>query len=81
MVVGTAHCPGLGVKVYVVVAVLLIDGDQLPKIPFVDVVGKAAKASPEQTGATWVNSGVIVVVRSIVAVSVPVLIQLTELPE
>ena len=26
----------------------MIDGDQLPKIPFVDVVGKAAKASPEQ---------------------------------
>jgi hypothetical protein len=29
-VVGVAHCPAVGVKVYVVVAVLLIAGDQVP---------------------------------------------------
>lgn len=36
----------------------MIAGDQLPLIPFVDVVGKADKAAPEQIGATCVNVGV-----------------------
>ena len=40
------------------VAVLLIAGDQLPVTPLVAVVGKAAKAAPEQIGATWVKAGV-----------------------
>jgi hypothetical protein len=35
-----AHCPPDGVKVYVVVAKLLIAGDQVPDIPLVDDVGK-----------------------------------------
>jgi hypothetical protein len=35
----------------VVVAVLLIEGNQVPVIPFVDIVGKE-KEPPEQIGAT-----------------------------
>jgi hypothetical protein len=53
-----AHCPALGVKVYVVVAVLFTAGAQVPVIPFVEVVGKAAKGSPEQMAATGLNVGV-----------------------
>ena len=33
-------------------------GDQLPLIPLVEVVGKAAKVPPEQIGATVVKVGV-----------------------
>jgi len=33
-------------------------GDQLPVIPFSDVVGKADNASPEQIAATGLNVGV-----------------------
>ena len=43
---------------YVVVVVLFSTGDQVPVIPLVDVVGKAANAVPEQIGATAVNVGV-----------------------
>jgi hypothetical protein len=35
-----AHCPAVGVKVYVVVDVLLIAGDQVPLIPLFDVLGR-----------------------------------------
>jgi Flp pilus assembly pilin Flp len=58
-VVGTAHNPAVGVKVYVVVAVLFKTGDQVPVIPLLEVVGKADKVPPEQIGATAVNVGVI----------------------
>ena len=47
-VVVVAHCPGVGVNVYVVVAKLLIAGDQVPVMPFVDVVKKAGMAAPAQ---------------------------------
>jgi len=57
-VVVVAHCPAFGVKVYVVVAVLLSAGAQVPVIPLVDVVGKADKAAPEQIGATAAKVGV-----------------------
>ena len=57
--VAEAHCPALGVKVYVVVAVLFIAGDQIPVIPFVEVVGKAANGEPEQIGGTVLKVGVI----------------------
>ena len=40
------------------VVVLLSAGDQVPVIPLVEVVGKAAKLPPEQIGATAVNVGV-----------------------
>ena len=58
-VVVTAHCPAVGVKVYVVVAVLFKAGAQVPLMPFVDVVGIAASGSPEQMAATAANVGVI----------------------
>ena len=41
---GVAHCPAVGVKVYVNVpsdAVLIDDGDQVPFTPLLDVAGKA----------------------------------------
>ena len=57
-VVVAAHCPAVGVNVYVVVAVLSNAGDQDPVIPFVEVVGKADKVAPEQIGATAVKVGV-----------------------
>ena len=57
-VVVVAHCPALGVKVYVVVAVLLSAGDHVPEMPLFDVVGNAAKVAPEQIGATAVKVGV-----------------------
>jgi hypothetical protein len=47
-VVVVAHCPAVGVNVYKVVAVLLIAGDHVPAMLFVDVVGKAGTAAPEQ---------------------------------
>jgi hypothetical protein len=58
-VVVFAHCPAVGVKVYVVVAVLFNAGDQVPVIPLVDVVGKADNVAPEQIGATVVKVGVV----------------------
>jgi hypothetical protein len=54
-----AHCPAVGVKVYVVVAVLFIAGAQVPVKPLLEVVGKADNESPEQIGATGVKVGVI----------------------
>ena len=53
-----AHCPALGVKVYVVVAVLLSAGAQVPVIPLFEVVGNGDKVAPEHIGATAVNVGV-----------------------
>jgi hypothetical protein len=46
IVVVVAHCPAVGVKVYVVVAWLLSAGDHVPVIPFKDEMGKAVKTSP-----------------------------------
>ena len=46
MVVVVAHWPEFGVKVYVVVAVLLRAGDQVPVIPFVDKLGKSTNGFP-----------------------------------
>ena len=43
-VVLVAHCPALGVKVYVVVAavpVLIVAGFHVPVIPLIDVAGNA----------------------------------------
>jgi hypothetical protein len=58
VVVLTAHCPAFGVNVYVVVAVLFIAGDHVPVTPFVEVVGKAGIAVPEQKGPTGLKVGV-----------------------
>ena len=57
---------------YVVVVVLFSAGDQVPVIPLVDVVGKAAKAVPEQIGATAVKVGVtfgVTVIDNVVVVA------------
>jgi hypothetical protein len=51
MVVVVAHCPAVGVKVYVVVEVLLIAGAQVPVIALSEVVG-SVKVPPEQIGET-----------------------------
>ena len=55
-----AHCPAVGVNVYVVVAVLFNTGDQLPVIgvALVDDVGSGDNVAPEQIGATALNVGV-----------------------
>jgi hypothetical protein len=58
------------VKVYVVVAVLLIAGDHVPVIPLLDVVGNAANVAPEQIAATCVNVGVTIGLTVIVIVAV-----------
>ena len=58
-VVVEAHVPPDGVKVYVVVAVLFNAGDQVPLIPFVDVVGNGDKGFPLQMGFTGLNVGVL----------------------
>ena len=47
-VVVVAHCPAVGVKVYVVVAVLLIAGDQVPVILFVELVANGGIVAPLQ---------------------------------
>jgi hypothetical protein len=46
-----AHCPAVGVNVYVVVVLLFNAGDHVPVIPLLDVVGKALKVAPEQIAA------------------------------
>jgi hypothetical protein len=53
-----AHCPAVGVNVYVVVAVLLFAGDQLPFIALLDVVGKV-NVPPLQIPVTCVNAGAV----------------------
>ena len=53
-----AHCPALGVNVYVVVVVLFKLGFQVPVILLFDVVGSAANVVPEQIGDTCVKVGV-----------------------
>jgi hypothetical protein len=47
-----AHCPAVGVNVYVVVVVLFNAGNQVPLIPLLDVVGKALNVAPEQIAVT-----------------------------
>ena len=69
-VVVVAHCPPVGVNVYVVVAVLLSAGDHVPVIPSLDVVGNAASVAPEQIGATAVNVGRMFGLTTIVSVVV-----------
>jgi len=62
MVVTLAHCPAVGVKVYVVVpalAVLIAEGDHVPVMLFVDVVAKVAGVAPTQYGPSAVNAGVV----------------------
>jgi len=57
-VVVVAHCPAVGVNVYVVVAKLSKAGAQVPVIPLLEVVGNGANTAPEHIGATAANVGV-----------------------
>ena len=70
-VVVFAHNPAVGVKVYIVVAVLSSAGLQVPVIPFKDVVGNAASAVPEQIAETGLNVGVSFGLTVIANVAVP----------
>jgi hypothetical protein len=63
-VVVVAHCPGVGVNLYVFVAVLSKAGDQVPVIELLDVVGNADKLPPEHMAATGVNVGVTKLVQA-----------------
>jgi hypothetical protein len=57
-----AHCPAVGVNVYVVVPlllVLMVAGDQVPAIPFVDVLGKEGATEFWHKGPIAVNVGVV----------------------
>jgi hypothetical protein len=65
-----AHCPAVGVNVYVVVVVLPKAGAHVPVIPFVEVVGSGASVAPEHIGATAVNVGVTFGLTVIVIVAV-----------
>ena len=48
-VVGTAHCPAVGVNVYVPLALLLtVDGLHVPVILLVDVAGNTGTVPPSQ---------------------------------
>src|SRR5678815_4634226 len=65
-----AHWPTAGVNVYVVVAVLSSAGDQVPVMPFVDVVGNGDNTAPEHIGATAANVGVTFGLTVMVSVAV-----------
>jgi hypothetical protein len=65
-----AHCPAVGVKVYVVVVVLSKAGAHVPVIPLLEVVGSGVKVVPEHIGATTVNAGVMFGLTVIVNVAV-----------
>lgn len=61
IVVTFPHCPVLGVKVYVVVPgaeVFMLEGFQVPIMPFVDVVGNVPGVAPWQYGPKALNVGV-----------------------
>ena len=65
-----AHCPADGVNVYIVVAVLFNAGDQVPVMPFSDVVGNADNVPPKHIAATGLNVGVTLALTVIVSVVV-----------
>jgi hypothetical protein len=65
-----AHCPAVGVNVYVVVVVLSKAGDQVPVIPLLEVVGSGTSVAPEQIDPTAVNVGVMLELTTIVSVAV-----------
>jgi hypothetical protein len=58
MLAALAHCPAVGVNVYVVVAVLFIAGDQVPVMLLFEVVGKLNEP-PAQIADTCVKVGVV----------------------
>jgi len=64
-----AHWPASGVNAYVVVVVLSKDGDHVPVIPLLEVVGNGVKVDPEHIGPTAVNVGVTLALTTIVMVA------------
>jgi ATP-dependent protease HslVU (ClpYQ) peptidase subunit len=64
-----AHCPAVGVKVYVVVVVLSIAGDHVPLILLFDGVGNVNEP-PEQIAGIGSNVGVVPGVTVTVSVAV-----------
>ena len=55
-----AHCPALGVKVYVPLAVLLIvEGNHVPIIPLLDVAGNTGATAPLHIGAIAAKVGIV----------------------
>jgi len=57
-----AHCPVVGVNVYVVVpslAVVIAEGLHVPVIPFAEVVAKFAGVASTQYGPSAANEGAI----------------------
>jgi len=54
-----AHCPNVGVKVYVVVptADVLIGADHVPEMPLLDVLERDGAAAFWQSGETCVKTG------------------------
>src|ERR1044072_310310 len=70
MVAVVARWPAVGVKMYVVVAVLSKAGAHVPVMPLVEVVGSGVKVAPAQIGATAVDVGVTVGLTVIVIVAV-----------
>jgi hypothetical protein len=65
-----AQSPGVGVNVYVVVAVLFNAGNHVPVTPFKEVVGSGLNVAPEQIAATGVKVGVKTGLTVIVIVAV-----------
>ena len=65
-----AHCPTVGVKVYVVVVVLSKVDAQIPVMPLLEVVSNKAKVAPEHIDPTAVNVGVMLELTTIVNVVV-----------
>jgi hypothetical protein len=54
-----AHCPELGVKVYVPEVVLLtVAGFHVPEMPFNEVAGKTGAGSPWQIAGIGLKDGV-----------------------
>lgn len=57
-----AHCPADGVNVYVVVPgvlVVIVDGLQVPGIPFLDVTGRVGGVEFWQRGPMALNVGTV----------------------
>ena len=72
IVVGAAHWPASGVKVYVLVPVaevFITAGFHDPLMPLFEVPGRGSAVAPTQYGPSWVNVGVTLLVTwtSIVA--------------
>jgi hypothetical protein len=70
IVVVVAHCPAVGVKVYVVVVILFRPGVHIPVYPFREVVGRGVITSPTHTAAAGLKTGVMLGLTVIIKVVV-----------